>query len=85
MTLPDFLEEWEGGYKRAMARLLIVLLRPSLAEEIAAMGSAYAKSIRAVIGPDELARQAQERYVRGEIDAAELDRQLDRIGREFGV
>lgn len=42
--------------------------------DVAAIGEAYARQIRAFITPEKRIAIAKDRYVRGEIDLAELER-----------
>ena len=62
---------------------ILLLTHPTTVKRISAVGAGYANIIRAAIGPDELARAAQDAYVRGQIEADEFERRLEQIAREF--
>lgn len=66
-----------------MVELLILLHSPTAAEEISAIGNAFSASIRAAMGPEALREAARGRYINGQIEADELERELERIEREF--
>lgn len=70
-----------------MVGRILVLTRPgsNAPKLINEISGNFSRTMRMAIGPDGLARSAQERYVRGEIEADQLDAELQKIADEFKV